>query len=109
MMKTLLNLFDQANWEVADNYAKGTFKKILRDEHGASTVLLKLPKGFHMDAHSHVTTEQHFVLEGSYTSEGIRYPEGSYQIIYAHEDHGPFDSEDGAMVLAIWDPYEKAE
>jgi len=108
-MKNIFNLFDQSSWEVADNYAEGTLKKILRDENGASTVLLKLPKGFHMESHSHVTTEQQFVLEGSYTSEGITYPEGSYQIIYAHENHGPFHSEDGAMVLVIWDPYKKAE
>jgi anti-sigma factor ChrR (cupin superfamily) len=62
-----------------------------------------------MESHSHLTTEQHFVLRGSYTSEGKTYPEGSYQIFYAHEEHGPFHSENGAMVLVIWDPYNKAE
>jgi len=107
-MKILLNLFDELNWEKADNYPKGTLKKTLRDENGARTILLKLPKGFNMEPHTHLITEQHFVLKGAYTSEGLIYPEGSYQIFDAHEDHGPFKSEKGALVLVIWDPYNTA-
>ena len=108
-MKNLLNLFNELNWEVADNYPEGTLKKTLRDENTNRTILLKLPKGFKMDTHSHITTEQHFVLKGAYTSEGLTYPEGSYQIFHAHENHGPFKSENGALVLVIWDPYKTAD
>jgi anti-sigma factor ChrR (cupin superfamily) len=104
-MKSMKNLFDELHWVPADNYPDGTQKKILRDENGASTILLKLSKGFRMEAHSHVTTEQHIVLKGSYTSSGVIYPSGSYQLISAHEDHGPFESKDGALVLVVWDPY----
>ena len=109
MMKSLIRLFDQFNWEKADNYPEGTFKKTLRDEDGAKTILLKLPEGFTMEMHSHITTEQHFVLKGAYTSADTTYHEGSYQLFYAHEEHGPFYSKDGALVLIIWDPYKLAE
>jgi len=102
-MKKLINLFEDANWEEAKGYPEGTKRKVLRDEDNKRTVLLKLPKGFKMSAHSHVTTEQHFVLEGAYESEGKNYPVGSYQIFSAHDEHGPFISENGAIVLVIWD------
>ena len=89
IMINLINLFDQRNWEEAENYPEGTLKKTLRDDNGDRTILLKLPKGFKMESHSHITTEQHFVLKGEYISE----------------DHGPFRSKNGALVLVIWDPY----
>jgi len=104
-MKSIVNLFDQLNWEKADNYPAGTFKKTLRDEDGAKTILLRLPAGFNMQPHSHITTEQNLVLSGSFTYDGKTYPEGSYQIFQAHEEHGPFYSKEGAMVLVIWDSY----
>jgi len=90
-------------------YPEGTFKKTLRNENGAKTILLRLPAGFSMELHSHITVEQHFVLKGAYTNEGITYHEGSYQIFNAHEEHGPFYSKEGALVLVIWDPYETVE
>jgi len=108
-MIVLINLFDEKNWEETENYPKGTLKKTLRDENDAKTFLLKLPKGFKMEPHSHITTEQHFLLKGAYTSEGLTYNEGSYQIFQAHEDHGPFKSKNGALVLVIWDPYNTAD
>jgi anti-sigma factor ChrR (cupin superfamily) len=104
-MKSIMNLFEKQNWEPAGGYPEGTVKKTLRDEKGAKTVLLKYPAGSKMEAHSHVTTEQHIVLEGSYTSEGATYPSGSYQLITAHENHGPFESKEGALILVVWDPY----
>ena len=108
-MKNLINLFDQINWEKAANYPEGTFKKTLRDEDGAQTILLKMPAGFRMELHSHVTTEQNLVLKGAFTYNGITYHDGSYQLFNAHEEHGPFYSKDGALVLVIWDPYKTVE
>ena len=105
-MKNLMNVFDESGWEQAINYPKGTLRKLLRDENGAITMLIKFPKDFSMNPHSHITTEQHFVLEGSYTSKGEKYSAGSYQMISAHEEHGPFQSEEGALILVIWDPYK---
>ncbi len=103
-MKKFMNLFEDLNWEEANGYPKGTQRKLLREEKNGRTVLLKLPKGFKLGAHSHLTAEQHFVLEGEYTSDGVVYPTGSYQIFSAGDEHGPFESENGALVLIIWDP-----
>jgi len=86
----------------------GTRKKILRDENTAKTILLKLPAGFYIPPHTHVTAEQHFIIKGDYISEGKVYHEGTYQIFKAHEDHGPFESKNGALVLVVWDPYSSA-
>jgi len=105
-MKNVINIYDELHWEEAEDYPKGTRAKILKNENGAKTILLKLPKGFVIDAHSHVTTEQHFVIEGEYESEGKIYHSGSYRIIPAHVDHGPFESKNGALVLVMWAPYK---
>ncbi len=102
-MKKLINLFEDSNWEVAKGYPKGTKRKVLRDEDSKKTILLKLPKGFKMSAHSHITAEQHLVLKGEYSSDGEIYPVGSYQIFSAHDEHGPFVSDNGALILVIWD------
>ena len=102
-MKNIINLFDDLNWENTTNYPKGTFQKTLRDEEGGKSLLLKIPKGFSMPSHSHINTEQHFVLDGKYTSDNVIYSKGSYQIIRSHEDHGPFESKEGALILVIWD------
>lgn len=103
-MKKLLNLYDELNWEIAEGYFDGTKRKVLRDENNCKTVLLKLPKDFYMDPHSHITSEQHFVLEGEYTSDGETYPVGSYQVFSPGDEHGPFESKSGALILVIWDP-----
>lgn len=104
VMKKMMNLFDDLNWEDAEGYADGTKRKMLRDEKKGKTMLLKLPPGFSMAPHSHLTVEQHFVLEGEYKSTGESYPAGSYQIFSAGDEHGPFESENGALILVIWDP-----
>jgi len=100
-----INLYDDSGWEDAAGYPDGTKKKTLRDDNGAKTILLKLPENFHMPAHSHITAEQHFVIRGEYTSEGKVYGEGTYQFFKAHENHGPFQSDKGALILVVWDPY----
>jgi anti-sigma factor ChrR (cupin superfamily) len=103
VMKNLINLFDDAGWEKARDYPEGTLLKILRDNEYGKTILLKLPEGFKMPNHSHVVAEQHLVLRGSYITSGKTFAEGSFQIYDPHEEHGPFESENGALVLVIWD------
>lgn len=104
-MGTSINLLDDSGWQDAQEYPAGTKKKLLRDENDAKTILLKLPEGFYMASHAHVTAEQHVILKGEYISEGKVYHEGAYQSFEAHENHGPFESKHGAIVLVIWDPY----
>ena len=110
-MDDFINLYDDVDWQntPGSTYAEGTEQKVLRDENSAKTILLKLPGGFYMPSHTHVTTEQHFVLTGEYISEGKIYQPGSYQIIKAHENHGPFESKDGALILVIWDAFKSVE
>jgi anti-sigma factor ChrR (cupin superfamily) len=105
-MKKLINLFEDSNWEKATGYPEGTLWKVLRDDESRKTILLKLPAGFKMGSHSHITTEQHFVLEGAYSSDGEVYHKGSYQIFAAGDEHGPFISEDGALILVVWDAFK---
>lgn len=107
-MKNLMNLFDDLNWEDADNYPSGTKRKVLREENGVRTMLLKLPKGFYMAPHSHVVTEQNFILDGEYINNGEVFSKGSYQIFSPHDDHGSFESKEEALVLVIWDNLKSA-
>jgi anti-sigma factor ChrR (cupin superfamily) len=102
-MIKIIDIYDKLGWKQAKGYQKGTRIKTLRDEGNAKTILLKLPKGFYMDSHSHVTTEQHFVIEGEYESDGKIYKAGAYQSIPAGSDHGPFESKNGAVMLVVWD------
>jgi len=104
-MEEMHNLFDDSNWINAPEYPDGTKKKVLHDEKGVKTVLLKFPEGFYMAPHSHINAEQHFVLKGEYISGGKVYPEGTFRHFVAHENHGPFESKHGALVLVIWYPY----
>lgn len=104
-MKETINVYDDSHWVDAPEYPSGTKKKVLRDEEDAKTILLKLPKGFFMAPHSHLTTEQHFLIDGEYISEGRTFHAGTYQLFDAHETHGPFESKTGALILMVWDPY----
>jgi anti-sigma factor ChrR (cupin superfamily) len=102
MSEISLNAND-LTWQPAGAYPEGTLIKLLRVKGTSRTVLLRLPPYFHMDSHSHTLCEQHYVLEGSYESEGETYGPGAYQCIPAHTDHGPFSSEKGAIILVVWE------
>jgi len=102
-MKHVTNIYDELGWKKAIGYPIGTRIKVLRDENGAKTVLLKLPAGLQMDSHTHIYNEQHVVLQGEYESEGKVFPSGTYRSIPAQKDHGPFKSKGGAVILVIWD------
>ncbi|HUX55392.1 MAG TPA: cupin domain-containing protein [Bacteroidales bacterium] len=103
-MEEFINMYDDSNWLDAQEYPSGTKKKVLHDENGVKTVLFKFPEEFYMAPHSHIIKEQHFLLKGEYISEGRVYPEGTYRSFDAHENHGPFESKHGALVLVIWTP-----
>ncbi len=102
-MKNLMNLFKDNDWENADGYPKGTLQKVLRDDDFGKTILLKLPENFFMQPHSHIKTEQHIVLKGKYLSNGKKFKKGCYQIFKSGDEHGPFESKKGALIIVIWD------
>jgi len=102
----LLDLMVNANdleWKDAGKtYMRGTQIKVLREDAGGRTLLLKLPAGFRQESHSHLQTEQHFVIRGSYRMGDVECPAGTYQLIHANMTHGPFTSKEGAEILVIW-------
>ncbi len=103
-MKELSIDTTKLNWDEAMEYPKGTMEKLLTkgsDGHLKAT-LLKIPAGWTMHSHAHVVTELHYVLEGEYESGGSKYPEGTFRVIPAHTEHGPFSSEKGATILVTW-------
>ncbi len=97
-------LLDKEGWEKAEGYCEGTERKVMRDENGCKTILLKLPRHFHMEAHTHLNAEQHFVISGTYSINNIPVGPGSYQRRPPNEEHGKFTSEDGATLLVMPDP-----
>ena len=92
---------EEIEWEDAPGYPDGTKIKVLREEDEAKTFLLKLPKGFDMEEHSHIITEEHFVLEGQYEIEGKVFGPGTYRLIPANFTHGPFITKQEAIILVI--------
>ncbi len=101
-MKELSINYEEMEWEEARGYPSGTKIKILSKSGDSQTFLLKLQAGFDMQDHTHIATEQHFVLEGEYQSSGTKFAAGSYRLIPARATHGPFFSEHGAVVLVVW-------
>lgn len=100
---------NRMEWEPSDVYPSGTMVKVLRDEGEVRSLLLKIPPGFHLDPHSHTTSEQHFILEGGYETGGWKFGPGTYHYMPARRLHGPYDSKDGAVVLVIWEKSPPSE
>jgi anti-sigma factor ChrR (cupin superfamily) len=102
MLDIIVNCNSLEWQEPSENYPQGTKVKILRDDEEGRTVILKIPKGFRMESHSHIKNEQHYILKGEYEIEGKFYDEGTYQLIHSNMTHGPFTSKTGAEILVIW-------
>ena len=102
MLETIKNCNSMEWQEAGKGYPAGTKIKVLRDDDGGRTVILLLPKDFKMEGHSHIFSEQHFVLKGQYEIGEKVYRQGTYQLIHANTTHGPFSSKTGAEVLVIW-------
>ncbi|MEA3288035.1 MAG: cupin domain-containing protein [Candidatus Marinimicrobia bacterium] len=102
----MLDLIVKANdlkWQDAsESYMRGTQIKILREDEGGKTILLKIPPGFRQESHSHLRTEQHYVIQGAYEMGSTPCPEGTYQLIHKDSTHGPITSKAGAVILVIW-------
>ncbi|MGQ1788444.1 MULTISPECIES: cupin domain-containing protein [unclassified Saccharicrinis] len=102
-LEVIKGLFEDRDWQEIEGYAEGTKAKMLRDDGYAKTMLLKLPKGFRADRHTHSTVEQFIVLKGEYASDDAAYPEGSYVMFDANEEHGPFEAKEETLILVIRD------
>jgi anti-sigma factor ChrR (cupin superfamily) len=102
-MEELIIKTTEVAWEPAVGYPEGTQWKVLRrDAEGEpSTAILMLPGGFSIADHSHRFSEQHYVLEGEYTSGNRRFGAGAYRLIPKEEDYRPIHSDRGAVVLVV--------
>jgi anti-sigma factor ChrR (cupin superfamily) len=102
-MKEIYTNSGDMDWQPAEGYPPGAERKVLHDGSDSTPLsfLLKMEPGWMMDAHSHVHTEIHYVLDGEYESKDKVYPAGSFRVIPAHTDHGPFTTMRGAVVLVI--------
>ena len=91
-------------WQPARSYPEGTEEKVLSagGKMVPRTILLKLPPGWTMKAHSHVFTELHYVLEGEYTSQDESYSKGTLRVIPKEVEHGFFTTAAGAIILVTW-------
>ena len=96
----------EMEWQEAHQFPPGAYVKVLREgeESKAWTILLKLPSDWMMNTHTHIETEEHYVLEGEYEMNGRSFPAGSYRLIPQWTPHGPLISGSGAVILVSWDP-----
>lgn len=101
-METMLNLYDESGWMDAPNYCEGARQKVLMEEKGVKTFLIRFPGGKDLAAHSHPHHEQHFILKGSYLSEGKTWPAGAVRVFKPGEVHGPFTSMEDLEILVLW-------
>ena len=92
------------SWQNALKYPPGAEEKVLSMGGGMAprTIILKIPAGWEMESHSHSHTELHYVLEGSYESEGRTYSAGTFRIIPKEVRHGPFSTKTGATIIIIY-------
>jgi len=92
------------SWRTAEGYGSGAEEKVLNKGNGIvpRTILLKIPPGWRMEAHSHLNTELHFILEGQYESQGREFPAGTLCIIPKEVQHGGYSTKSGATILVTW-------
>jgi len=102
MLDEIINC-NSLEWQDAESsFSEGTKIKVLRDDKDGRTVILRLPKGFRMEGHSHIRDEQHFILKGQYEMNDKVFSQGTYQLIHKDMTHGPYTSETGAEIMVIW-------
>ena len=92
------------DWQEAEGYPPGTLEKVLHrsSDEIPKMSLLEVGPGWEMEAHAHVFTEMHYVLEGEYESQGHVYPAGTFRLIPKKTNHGPFRTKTGAKILVMW-------
>ena len=92
------------DWQDAEGYPPGAMEKVILNgsDSAPKACLLKVGPEWEMEAHAHVFTEMHYILEGEYESQGEVYPAGSFRLIPKKTNHGPFRTKTGAKILVIW-------
>ncbi|GAB4345718.1 MAG: hypothetical protein Kow0099_26290 [Candidatus Abyssubacteria bacterium] len=68
-------------------------------ESGTYTILLDIPPGARLERHDEPLNEVFYVLNGTISIEGKEYSEGTYYFTPAGMAHGPFESQEGCLIL----------
>lgn len=80
------------------------FAKVLNVDltDGPVVAELKMDAGAFIPQHFHEKTEEQiYVLEGTFTNNGIDYPPGTFFSVRKGEHHGPHKTKDGCRILFI--------
>jgi anti-sigma factor ChrR (cupin superfamily) len=103
-MDTVTINANDLSWQPAETYPSGAEAKVLSVGNAGTprTILLKIPPGWRMAAHSHVFTEVHYILEGEYESGDETFPSGTFRLIPKEVEHGPFNTKTGAIIMVTW-------
>jgi len=103
MEAAMINIKDD-QWQAARSYPAGAEEKVLAagDSTTPRAIVLKIPPGWSMDAHSHIFAELHYIIDGQYESQDETYPAGTFRLIPEEIEHGPFSTKTGAVILVIW-------
>jgi len=94
----------EMEWRPADGYGSGAEEKVLNEGDGVvpRTILLKIPPGWRMEAHSHLNTELHYIIDGEYESQGEKFLPGTFCVIPKEVRHGGYSTASGATILVTW-------
>lgn len=93
---------------VPAKFPRAQMKVLMMDSRaGGQILLLKLEPMCVMPAHSHISAEASYVLEGDLVegeggNEGKTYHEGWFAYFPAGVNHGPYHTENGCVILNIF-------
>jgi len=95
-----------SQWQALRAFPGTAEVKMLRDDRdgGARTMLVRVAPGGEIRPHSHLAAVQHYILEGSYETEGKVLRAGSYRLLPNDANLAPMTSKDGVTILMIYDP-----
>ncbi len=91
-------------WQPAEGYGMGAEEKVLNEGNDVAprAILLKIPPGWRMEAHSHLKAELHYLIEGQYESQGKEFPVGTFCVIPKEVRHGAYSTKSGAVIFVTW-------
>jgi anti-sigma factor ChrR (cupin superfamily) len=104
-MEAILDTRD-SQWQALRAFPGSAEVKMLRDDKdgGARTMLVRVAPGGEIRPHSHLAAVQHYILEGSYETQGKVMGAGCYRFLPKEADLAPMTSRDGATILMVYDP-----
>ncbi len=103
-MSAVCRKADDLQWRPANGHGRGAEEKVLSEDDSPAprTILLKIPAGWSMEAHSHLNTELHYILQGEYESQGNVQQAGTFCVIPKGVKHGAYSTKTGATILVTW-------